>query len=101
MSTSATLCACGTLSTSVRPQGKTVPAGRPPSLATMATLSRACMVMYRGARGSVSLFMMCSECPGSMLEFDAPDVLHDHQVGKDGNQRVQADEDQCARKGAR
>src|SRR5262245_60374372 len=48
MSTSATLWPWGTLSTSVRPQGNWVPAGRPPSLATIATLSRSCIVMYSG-----------------------------------------------------
>ncbi len=38
--TSATLWPCGTLSRSTSPSANCVPAGRPPSLATMATLSR-------------------------------------------------------------
>src|SRR5574343_2015404 len=43
MSTSDTLWAWGTASRSTRPPGSTVPAGRPPSLPTMATLSSARM----------------------------------------------------------
>src|SRR6267142_1437342 len=49
MSTSATLWPCGTLSTSVRPDGNTVPAGNPRSFATIATLSFACMRIVNGA----------------------------------------------------
>src|SRR5690606_15766337 len=47
-SASATLWPCGTLSASTRPEGSTVPAGRPPSLATMATLSASCMEISTG-----------------------------------------------------
>ena len=46
-SVSATLCPCGTCSRSVSPDGSTVPAGSPPSFATIATLSRSCMRMVR------------------------------------------------------
>src|SRR6185369_14608137 len=48
MSASATLCACGTWSRSTSPPGSSVPAARPPSFATMATLSAACMPIRRG-----------------------------------------------------
>src|ERR1700712_5541491 len=75
MSTSETLWACGTLSTSVRPDGNTVPAGRPPSLATMATLSRSCMVMYRGADVVVADMSVLQEEAGSAGEGDALDPV--------------------------
>jgi hypothetical protein len=51
---SATLCPCGTRSTRRTPEARTVPAARPPSLATMATLSASAMRMTCGARAALA-----------------------------------------------
>src|SRR4051812_17260956 len=57
MSTSASLCPCGTRSRTTRPSSKRAPGPNPPSFATMATLSAGCIWMRWGlvviARGSV------------------------------------------------
>ena len=71
-STSATLWPCGTLSRSVRPSGNTVPAGRPPSLATIATLSRSCMRMTSGAEARTADI---ASPPGLSVNQTAPLVL--------------------------
>ncbi|MNR40307.1 hypothetical protein D3C85_1585830 [compost metagenome] len=66
-STSATLWPCGTRSTSVRPHGNTVPAGRPPSLAMMATLSSAWMRMYSGLGSAATAWAATGESCSDML----------------------------------
>src|SRR4051812_6818782 len=48
MSTRATLWPCGTRSRTTRPSSKRAPGPRPPSLATMATLSAGCIWMRCG-----------------------------------------------------
>jgi len=52
------LCACGTWSFSTRPLASTVPAGRPPSFATIATLSASCMLMISGLFKRVSAMVV-------------------------------------------
>src|SRR4051812_6652982 len=107
MSASATLWPCGTWSTSTRPDGSTVPAGRPPALATMATLSFACIAMSSGADAGAVIaapaavasdksVLLAGGRASRMLQLDARDVLDDHQVGEHGDQRVEADEHECA-----
>src|SRR3981081_3413058 len=51
ISSKASLCPCGTNSRRTRPAVNSVPAGRPPSLATIATLSLSCMRTIRGETG--------------------------------------------------
>src|SRR3954447_25114225 len=58
MSTSAVLWPCGTKLFSVRPSGNLVPAGRPKSLTTIATLSRALSLMVRGSWFATTCWFM-------------------------------------------
>src|SRR4051794_20221503 len=58
MSTSAVLWPCGTKLFSVRPSGNLVPAGRPKSLTTIATLSRALSLMMRGSWFATTCWFM-------------------------------------------
>src|SRR5690606_11314295 len=93
-SVSATLWPCGTCSRSTRPSGSTVPVGKPPSLATMATLSAGCMRIVIGRAAAVPDMGACSVVCGvrsgaqdlvglaGLVAQGAPHLPHDHQRGQ-------------------
>src|SRR5262245_15438474 len=71
MSASATLWPCGTRSTSTSPEASVVPAGNPPSLATMATLSRS---FIRMVSGSFDIVASSWQRSGGAVRFDVQRV---------------------------